>query len=197
MILAFFCFSFLLLILHCNDFIFRFNSLHCLKTIKFFIHSDFQRRITWCHFAEIVVFSNQEKVAIKKWSSRKRMEHPTKSWNIVSVYRLLKRFQEDNSMYRRAGSGRQWTITAEENENLIKNLICSQEDNPRVQVRKKDEKKEPEPWRIGLGRVVLSKNLYGKVKRILLWMFLETLKTVMSMDLKIKTIFKIIAFPSH
>ena len=58
------------------------------------------------------------------------MEHPTKSWNRVSVYRLLKRFQEDNSIYRRAGSGRQYTITAGENENLIKNLICSQEDNP-------------------------------------------------------------------
>ena len=29
-----------------------------------------------------------------------------------------------------AGSGRQLIITNEENENLIENLICSQEDNP-------------------------------------------------------------------
>ena len=47
------CFFLLLLILHCNDFILLFNSLYCLKTLKFFIHSDFQRRISWCHFAEI------------------------------------------------------------------------------------------------------------------------------------------------
>ena len=40
-ILAFFCFFLLLLILHCNNFIFRFNLLRCLKTVKFFIHSDF------------------------------------------------------------------------------------------------------------------------------------------------------------
>ena len=44
------------------------------------------------------------------------MEHSTKTWNRVSVYRLLKRFQEDNSMDRRAGSGRQRTITTIEIE---------------------------------------------------------------------------------
>ena len=46
-------------------------------------------------------------------------EHLTKSWNRISVYRLLKRFNENNSMIRRAGSGRQRTITTEENEELI------------------------------------------------------------------------------
>ena len=33
-------------------------------------------------------------------------------------------------MDRRAGSGRQQTITTKEKENLTENLICSQEDNP-------------------------------------------------------------------
>ena len=33
-------------------------------------------------------------------------------------------------MGRKAGSGRQRTITTEENKNLIENLICSQEENP-------------------------------------------------------------------
>ena len=42
----FFFFFALLLILHCSDFVFRFNSLHCLKTITLFILSDFQRRIS-------------------------------------------------------------------------------------------------------------------------------------------------------
>ena len=99
-ILTVFLFYFLLLlILHCNDFIFRFNSLHCLKTIKFFIHSDFQRRISRCHFAEIIVFYEEEKAVIKNdflergWNGFKICkEHPTKSWNRVSVYRLWKDF---------------------------------------------------------------------------------------------------------
>ena len=57
-------------------------------------------------------------------------ELSTKNWNRVFVYRLLKRFQEDNSMDRIAASGRQQTITSKESENLIENLIFSQEDNP-------------------------------------------------------------------
>ena len=89
--LIFFFFA-LLLILHCSEFVFRFNSLHCLKTVKLFILSDFQRRIS-CHFVEIMVFSNQEK-AVR-----------------ASSYRLLKRFHEDNSMEIRAHPGRQRTIT--------------------------------------------------------------------------------------
>ena len=108
-----------------------------METDKFFIHSGFQGRISWCHFAETMVFSNGEKAVIKndfleiEWNAYKICkEHPTKSWNRVSVYILLKRFREDNSMDRRAGSGRQRTITTEEKENLIENLICSQEENP-------------------------------------------------------------------
>ena len=79
--------------------------------------------VAWCNFVEIVVFSNKEKAAIKndflerRWNDSKIcMEHSTKTWNRVSVYRLLKRFQEDNSMDRRAGSGRQRTITTIEIE---------------------------------------------------------------------------------
>ena len=108
-----------------------------MKTAKFFIHSDFQRRISWCHFAEIMVFSNEEKAVIKNnflergWNAYKVCNvYPIKCWNRVSVYRLVKRLQEDNYMDRRAGSGRQRTTNTEENENLIENLIRSQEDNP-------------------------------------------------------------------
>ena len=70
-----------------------------------------------------MVFSNKENAAIKndflerRWNDSKTcMEHSTKTWNRVSVYTLLKRFQEDNSMDRRAGSGRQRTITTIEIE---------------------------------------------------------------------------------
>ena len=143
-------FFFLLLILHCNDLIFRFNLLHSLETDKFFIHSGFQGRISWCHFAETMVFSNGEKAVIKndfleiEWNAYKICkEHPTKSWNRVSVYILLKRFQEDNSMDRRAGSGRQRTITTEEKENLIENLICSQEENPGSRMSPREVERNP------------------------------------------------------
>ena len=69
-----------------------------------------------------MVFSNEVKANFKNdflergWNAYKIFkEHPTKSWNRVSIYRLLKRFQEDNSMDRRAGSVRKRTITTEEN----------------------------------------------------------------------------------
>ena len=81
-----------------------------------------------------MVFSNEEKPVIKNnfleqvWNAYKICkQHPTKSWNRVSVDRLLEKFQEGNSSDRRAGSGRQQIITTKKNENLIKNLIFSQE----------------------------------------------------------------------
>ena len=91
-----------------------------------------------------MVFSNEEKAVIKNdfleraWNAYKICnEHSIKSLNRVSVYRLLKRFQEDNSMDRRAGPGRQRTITTEKNEIILKILsvhkkiilvaICRQE----------------------------------------------------------------------
>ena len=90
-----------------------------------------------------MVFSNKEKAVIKNdflergWNADKICkEHPTKSWNIVSLHRLLKRCQED----RRAVSGRQRTNT-NKNENLIENLICSQEDNPGSQMLPREVEK--------------------------------------------------------
>ena len=97
-----------------------------------------------------MVFCNKEKAVIKNdflergWNAYKICkEHQTKSWNRVSVYTLLKRFQEDSSMYRRAGSGRHRTITTKENKNLIENLIFSQEDNPGSHMSPRELKKTP------------------------------------------------------
>ena len=84
-----------------------------------------------------MVFSMEDKAVIKNdllekgWNANRICtEHPAKNWNRVSVFRLLKRFQEDNSMERRPGSGRPRTVTTEENEDLVQELVCSQEDNP-------------------------------------------------------------------
>ena len=73
-----------------------------------------------------MVFSSEDKAIIKNdfvekgWSSdRICQEHPSKNWNIVSVHRLLKRFEKDGSMDRQPGSGRLVTVTTEENEELV------------------------------------------------------------------------------
>ena len=51
------------------------------------------------------------------------------NWNRVSVHQLLKRFEKDGSMERRPGSSRPDTVTIEKNEELVGDLICSQEEN--------------------------------------------------------------------
>ena len=51
------------------------------------------------------------------------------NWNRVSVHKLLKRFEKDDSMERRPGSSRPVTVTIEKNEELVEDLICSQEEN--------------------------------------------------------------------
>ena len=137
-----------------------------MKTVKFFIHSDFQRRISWCHFVEIMVFSNEEKSVIKNgfldrgWNAYKICkENPTNSWNRVSAYRLLKRFQKDNSMDGRAGSGRQRIITTEENENLIENLICSQEDSLGSFMSLSEVEKNTSTSRTSVRRMIKRKGL--------------------------------------
>ena len=56
---------------------------------------------------------------------------------------------------------------------MIKRIkaVQTSEDNHDV-VRKKDKQKEPGPWQIYLGKVIQLKNVYGKMKMILLWIFL-------------------------
>ena len=83
-----------------------------------------------------MVFSSDEKAFInnyfleKGWNdNRICTEHPTKNWDRVSVYRLLKRFQETGAMERKQGSVRPQTPCTQENENLVEQLIFSQEDN--------------------------------------------------------------------
>ena len=84
-----------------------------------------------------MVFSSEDKAIIRKdfvekglSSYRICQEHPCINWNRVSVHRLFKRFEKYGSMDLRPGSGRRVTVTMEENEKLVGDLICSQEENP-------------------------------------------------------------------
>eukprot|EP00111_Clytia_hemisphaerica_P021584 TCONS_00063476-protein len=82
-----------------------------------------------------MVFSDDEKAVIKndylekQWSAyRICKEHPTKKWHKTSVQNLINRFKVFGSMDRRPGSGRPRTVTTPDNEALVNELICSQEE---------------------------------------------------------------------
>ena len=118
-------------------------------------------------------FSYKEKAVIqndfleKGWNANKICtEYPTKNWNRVLVYRLLKRFTEDDSMERRSGSGRPRTITTEENTDLIKDLICSQEDNPGSHMSPRNSEKHTGINRTSIRRMTKKRGLkqYKRLK---------------------------------
>lgn len=113
-----------------------------------------------------MVFSSDEKAVIKNdflekgWNANRICtEHPTKNWDRVSVYRLLKRFQETGTMERKQGSGRPRTVCTEENENLVEQLICSQEDNPGSHMSPREIEKHTGINRSVVRRIVKSRGL--------------------------------------
>ena len=96
----------------------------------------------------------------KGWSSyRICQEHPSKNWNRVSVHRLLKRFEKDGSMDRRPGSGRPVTVTTEENEELVEDLVCSQEENPGTHLSPREIEKVTSISRTPVRRMVKRRGL--------------------------------------
>ena len=113
-----------------------------------------------------MVFSNEEKAVIKndfnekQWSAyRICKEHPTKNWNKVSVQRLLNRFKENGSMDRRSGSGRPRTATTAENEEIVEDLICSQEESPGSHMSPREIEKHTGISRSSVRRTVERKRL--------------------------------------
>ena len=62
-------------------------------------------------------------------------------------------------MYRRAGSGRQRTITTEENENLTGNLICLQEDYPGSHMSPREVEKNTGTSRTSERRMIKRRGL--------------------------------------
>ena len=82
-----------------------------------------------------MVFSPKETAVIENdfledgWSAyRICKEHPSKSWALNSVKRLLRKYKETGSMERRKGSGCPVSATTVENEEKIEEMICSQEE---------------------------------------------------------------------
>ena len=82
-------------------------------------------------------FSDDHKAVIKNgyiekgWSAyRICKEHTTKKWYKGSVQRLINQFKENSTMKRRPGSGRPRSAITPENEEIVEQLICSQEESP-------------------------------------------------------------------
>ena len=126
-----------------------------------------------------MVFSNEEKAVIKndfnekQWSAyRICKEHPTKNWNKVSVQRLLNRFKENGSMDRKSGSGRPRTATTAENEEIVEDLICSQEESPGSHMSPREIEKHTGISRSSMRRMVKRKDIERIMKRRD-WMFIQ------------------------
>lgn len=82
-----------------------------------------------------MVISKEDKVIIKNDYEEKQwnaytiwLNHPSKHWDRVSVWRVVKKLEETGTIERRKGSGRPVTATTEENQAVVEELICSQED---------------------------------------------------------------------
>ena len=84
-----------------------------------------------------MVFSDNDKAVIKNdyvengWSAYPTCkEHLTKKWYKGSVQRLINRFKENGTMKRRPSSGRPRPAITPENEEIVEQLIWSQEESP-------------------------------------------------------------------
>ncbi len=82
-----------------------------------------------------MVFSSEDKSIIKHyyrdkgWTPYKIWkENPEKKWDKTSVKRLCNRIDEFQTTERRPGSGRPRSATSDENQEVVDELICSQEE---------------------------------------------------------------------
>eukprot|EP00111_Clytia_hemisphaerica_P021070 TCONS_00062096-protein len=119
-----------------------------------------------------MVFSDDEKAVIKndylekQWSAyRICKEHPTKKWHKTSVQNLINRFKVFGSMDRRPGSGRPRTVTTPDNEALVNELICSQEEKPGTHLSPREIEKHTGIKRSSVIRMV-KRNGYKQYKRL-------------------------------
>ena len=77
----------------------------------------------------------------------------------MSVHGLLKRFEKDSSMDRRSESSRPVTVTREEKEELVGDLICSQEENPGTHLSPREIEKVTSISQTSVRRMVKQRGL--------------------------------------
>ena len=91
--------------------------------------------VSFRHYLFTIVFSKEDKIIIKNdyeetgWSAYKIWkDHSLKNWTYTSVKEVLKRLKDSGTINRKEGSGQPRSVTTEENTDLIKELICPQEE---------------------------------------------------------------------
>ena len=119
-----------------------------------------------------MVFSDDDKAVIKNdyvekgWSAyRICKEHPTKNWYKGSVQRLINNFKKYGTMKRKVGSGRPKSAMTPENEEIVEQLICSQEESPGTHLSPREIEKQTGIKRSSVMRIV-KKNGWKQFKRI-------------------------------
>ena len=108
-----------------------------------------------------MVFSDGDKTVIKNdydekgWSPyRICKEHPTKKWYKASVQRLINQFKENGTTQRRPGSGRPRSAITPENEEIVEQLICSQEESPGTHMSPREIERRTDIKRLSIVRMV-------------------------------------------
>ena len=119
-----------------------------------------------------MVFSDDDKAVFKNdyvekgWSAyRICKEHPTKKWYKGSVQRLINQFKEKGTIKRRPGSGRSRSAISPENEEIVEQLICSQEESPESHVSPRQIERHTGIKRSSIVRMV-KKNSWKQYRRI-------------------------------
>ena len=119
-----------------------------------------------------MVFSKEGKIIIqndyeeKGWSAYKIWkDHSSKNLIYTYVKRLLKRFKDSGTMNRKVGSGQPRSVTTEENTNLIKELICSQEEAPHTHLAPREIAKQTGIGHSSIRRMIKRRN-FCQLKRV-------------------------------
>ena len=96
-----------------------------------------------------MVFSTDKKIIIKNEIEEHQLNayqiwkrHHKKKWTYRSVIRLVKQYNMTSTMERKIGSGRPRSARTIENEEIVEELICSQEEPHTHQTPRQIEQSE-------------------------------------------------------
>jgi len=104
----------------------------------------------------------------KQWGAmRMKSEFPNKNWSTASVNRLIKKVDNDGTTERRQGSGRPKSVRTQQNIDLVKELICSQEDVPHSHKSPREIEKETGIPRSSVRRIVKQDLQLKTYKRVI------------------------------
>jgi AraC-like DNA-binding protein len=91
----------------------------------------------------------------KQWGAiRMKTEFPNKNWSTASVNRLIKKVDNDGTIERKQGSGRPKSARIRRNIERVKELICSQEEDPHSHKSPREIERETGISRSSVRRIV-------------------------------------------